>query len=320
MFPAPTGGVAISRLFKRLFTGLTGSSGTASGVTLGAFGKHPAFDDHLEDPGLASPALVDARRILYADAIRAIIDAGTWERLEPGQRLDGFDHTFLWSLTRADDILLTGRLIPSRDAKGRDKYPLVLCAEIRSPGAPGAVPTAIRRLDALAEECATAQTRADFVAAVDAARASASTILFLSEERPSAIEIVEGFRKAGADAEECFARCLYALQRELSPVANRQTASGTGHVRLPLPDGMADAPSLCGWLAIIRRWMPDLPGTLLIKPRTQPWIDALVPIPLPAQLACIRSAASLVPLACDVPYNLDPRIIQQARELASSLK
>jgi hypothetical protein len=118
---------------------------------------------------------------------------------------------------------------------------------------------------------------------------------------------------------ECFARCLYAIQRELAPVADRQTASGTGHVRLPVPPDFDDQQALTAWLSLIHRWLPELRGVLLITPRGQPWIDALVPIPLPAQLACIRTATSLVPLACDVPYSLDPQIIERARELARSL-
>lgn len=267
---------------------------------------------------MTSPALIDARRILYAEAIRANIDSGAWERLAPAQRIEAFDHTFLWSLSKRDDILLTGRLLPSRDAKGRDKYPLVLCAEMRAGNALAAVTAAIRRLDALAQECSHALTRTDFIGLLDDARANSASILFLADQAPPVAELVRGFQSAGAAADECFARCLYALQRELAPVADRQTASGTGHVRLPIPE-MEDAPALCAWVAIIHRWIPELRGVLLIKPRGVPWIDALVPIPLPAQLACIRIGTSLVPLACDVPYNLDPQIIQRARDLARSL-
>jgi len=287
-------------------------------VVFGAFGKHPAFDDHLEDPGLASPALIDARRILYADAIRANIDSGAWERLEPAQRIDGFNHTFLWSLTTRDDIVLVGRLLPSRDAKGRDKYPLVLCAELRSPTALAAVPAAVRRLDALAGDCATATTPAEFIGAIDATRANASSILFMGDEAPPVAQLIAGFGEAGDMMHECFARCLYAIQRELIPVLDRQTASGTGHVRLPVPE-MSDAQALTAWATVIHKWLPDLRGFLLIKPRDQQWVDALVPIPLPAQLACIRTGVSLVPLACDVPYNLDVPFAQRSREIAASL-
>lgn len=312
-----SGGVDISRLFKRLFSGFLGTSETTHGVKLGAFGKHPAFDDHLDDSGLTSAALIDARRILYADAIRANIDSGAWERLEPSQRIEAFDHTFLWSLSRKDDILLTGRLLPSRDAKGRDKYPLALVAEMRDAHAIGAIPAAIRRLDALADETAAITTRGEFAAAMDVARSNAGSIMFLGDAVPPVDELIAGFATAGDMQHECLARCLYAIQRELSSVADRQTASGTGHVRLPVPE-FDDAQALTAWLALIHRWLPDLRGVLLIKPRAQPWVDALVPIPLPAQLACIRIGTSLVPLACDVPYSLDPSILQRARDLAGA--
>jgi hypothetical protein len=309
----------ISRIFKRLFSGLATPGDTVPGIRLGAFGKHPSFDDHLDDPGLSSPALVDARRILYADAIRANIDSGAWERLEPGQRLSQFDHTFLWSLSKRDEILIVGRMLPSKDAKGRDKYPLVLCAELRGPTALGATPATIERLEVLAGQCVEASTRSDFGAALNTARAEFPSVLLQPSLAPPVRELVEGFNAAGNDAIECFARCLYAVQRELAPIADRQTATGTGHVRLPLPPGMEDAAALTAWLAVIHRWLPELRGVLLVKPRGQPWVDALVPIPLPVQLECIRKGTSLVPLACDVPYNLDPQIIQRAHELARLL-
>ncbi len=285
---------------------------------IGAFGKHPAYDDHLEDPGLTSPALIDARRILYAEAIRANIDSGAWERLDASQRIDTWDHTFLWSLAKRDDILLVGRLLPSRDAKGRDRYPLVVCAEMRADNALASVPVAIRRLDSLAEECAAAGSPAEFVAALDAARANAASIPFLGDQAPPVAALVGSIVNAGPAGHEAFARCLYALSRELAPVADRQTASGTGHVRLPAP-GLTEAQALAAWVAVIHRWLPELRAVLLIKPRSQPWLDALVPIPLPAQLTCIRTAASLVPLACDVPYNLDAPFAQRARQLADAL-
>ncbi len=262
-------------------------------------------------------ALTDARRILYVDAIRANIDAGTWERLEPAQRIDDFDHVFLWSLSTRDDILLPGRMLPSRDAKGRDKYPLVLCAELRSPDAAAAVPTALRRLDTLGEECAGLTAREDFIAALDGARANAASILFLGDQAPPVGELVASFMNVGPAGAEGLARCLYALQRELMQGGERHTA-GTGHVRLPAA-GLGDAQTLCAWLALIRKWLPELRGVLLIKPKGRDWVDALVPIPLPTQLACIRTDTSLVPLACDVPYNLDPQMIQKARSLAASL-
>ncbi|MBX9735945.1 MAG: hypothetical protein K2X32_03385, partial [Phycisphaerales bacterium] len=45
---------------------------------MSAFGKHPAWDDHIDDVGLSTDELVDARRTLYADCIAGSIDSGAW--------------------------------------------------------------------------------------------------------------------------------------------------------------------------------------------------------------------------------------------------
>lgn len=297
-----------------------GNEHAARRVALGAFGKHPGWEDHLEDPRLTSPALIDARRILYADGIRANIESGAWRADVSTGQLEVFDHTLLWSLSPRDDILIVGRAVPSADGKGRDKYPLVLCAELHAQSAVAAIPATVRRLDALAEECAAAQTREEFLAAIDAARASAPDVLFLGDDRPPVDRLLAGFVGTHPSSEECLARCLYALKRELAPSADRQSASGTGHVRLPVPADFSDAQALSSWLAVVRLWIPALRGVLLVTPRGRHWVDALVPIPLPAQLACIRSPAALVPLVCDVPYNLDPGIIRRAREFAAQAR
>lgn len=292
----------------------------AQRVALGAFGKHPGWEDHLEDPRLTSPALIDARRILYADGIRANIESGAWRADASADQLESFDHTLLWSLSPRDDILIVGRVLPGADAKGRDRYPLVLCAELHAAGAVAAIPATVRRLDALAAACAAAATRDEFLAAIDEARAGAPDVLFLGDDRPPVARLLGAFHGAQPSADECLARCLYALQRELAPTTDRRSASGTGHVRLPVPEDFTDAHALSAWLAVIRWWIPALRGVLLVTPRGRPWVDALVPIPLPSQLACIRAPAALVPLVCDVPYNLDPDIITRAHEFASQAR
>jgi len=316
--PSP-GGVAIS-IFKRLFGGRQAHADRSPAVALGAFGKHPAFDDHLEDSGLVSAALIDARRILYADAIRANIDSGTWERLAPEQRLEEFDHTLLWSLSARDHVLLMGRLLPSRDAKGREKYPFVLCAELHDPRAREAIRSTVDRLDTIAQECASVTSREQFAAVLEAAREEAPSVLTSPPHAAPTGALLTAITapRAGKPGLESFARCLYALERELTPVPDRTTASGTGHVRLPAP-GLTDADALAAWLAIIHLWLPTLPGVLLVKPRARPWLDVLVPIPLPAQLACIRCDTAVVPLACDVPYTLDARLRERTEELARRL-
>ncbi len=125
---------------KRLSRLFGGSGKHEPAAHLAAFGKHPGWNDHLDDLGLDTNPLVSAKRMLYMQGISQNIDAGAWEALEAGEpgasraaiaRLDLFRHDFLWNLPDGNNqALLAGRLWSSSDGKGRAKYPMVLCAQI----------------------------------------------------------------------------------------------------------------------------------------------------------------------------------------------
>src|SRR5205085_2200920 len=81
----------------------------APALHLAAFGKHPGWNDHLDDLGLDTAPLVNAKRLLYIQGISQNIDSGAWDKLEdtapvsdgtpllaPIARLDLFRHDFLW--------------------------------------------------------------------------------------------------------------------------------------------------------------------------------------------------------------------------------
>ena len=95
-------------------------------VVLAAFGKHPGWDDHIEDIGLASERLVHVRRRLYVEGIARNVELGAWDKLEPVQTLPEFHHLLVWRTAR--DVVVA-RMWPSRDGKGRARYPMVVCAQ-----------------------------------------------------------------------------------------------------------------------------------------------------------------------------------------------
>ena len=61
--------------------------GTNKQIFLGAFGKHPGWDDHVEDLGLETGSLVTANTLFYVQCIGGESDAGAWEKLEDSPRL-----------------------------------------------------------------------------------------------------------------------------------------------------------------------------------------------------------------------------------------
>src|SRR5688572_13318798 len=96
--------------------------GTEREIFLGAFGKHPGWDDHIDDIGLETESLVAAKQLLYVQGIGGQI--GAWEKLDAGAQIP-FRHVFVW---QRDQQLLVGRMWASSDGKKRTRYPMVVCA------------------------------------------------------------------------------------------------------------------------------------------------------------------------------------------------
>jgi hypothetical protein len=112
--------------FKGIMSKLGGGrSSRAPFINLGAFGKHPGWDDHIDDLGLESPQLINAKRIFYVQGMSGNIDSGAWDHLSDEDQLKQFRHVFAF---RVGDDLIIGRLWSSSDGKGRKRYPMIVCA------------------------------------------------------------------------------------------------------------------------------------------------------------------------------------------------
>src|ERR1043166_6815657 len=109
--------------FQRL---VGGQSAKNESIRLAAFGKHPGWDDHIPGIGVDTTALANLKQVLYVRGIGGQIDSGSWEKLEPEKRQEGFDYTFFWLI---ENRPVLGQLWSSTDRKGRTKYPMLLCAQ-----------------------------------------------------------------------------------------------------------------------------------------------------------------------------------------------
>src|SRR6185503_18295903 len=127
-------------------------------VALAAFGKHPGWDDHVEDLGLETESLNLAKTVLYVNGIGGQIDSGAWEKLDAAQQLPAFKHVFVWQ--RSGQILV-GRLWSSGDGKSRKRYPMVICLHFMGVTLGWALKHALPALAELEEECARTTSAAD---------------------------------------------------------------------------------------------------------------------------------------------------------------
>ncbi|NQU75273.1 MAG: hypothetical protein HQ546_03025, partial [Planctomycetes bacterium] len=134
------------------------------GLFLAAFGKHPGWDDHVEDLGMETDRLVAVKRSLYSGGIAGNIDSGAWDALEGAKGLHGYHHEFIWL---SEDDLVVGRMWSSRDGKGRTKYPLVVCAHCRNLATEWVLENILPRLEEIEGECRQTTSAEEVTASLD---------------------------------------------------------------------------------------------------------------------------------------------------------
>lgn len=243
-------------------------------VHLAAFGKHPGWDDHMDDLGLDTPSLVTLKRILYLQGIAGNLATGAWEQLDEAARLPAFNHLFRWQ--RGDQYLI-GRIWSSCDGKGRAHYPMILCAHVLGPPAPPAEQID-EVLQILHQQCAGTDqaevVRQLLVQALGDLRHAAPA----QDERtglPPALDI------GGLQELALFHRG--AFYPRTNPPA--QVARVAVLAEAPLP-------RLAAWLGALRERLDTEAPVLLLTPLSSGlrWIDIIVGEPAPSDFFCLRSA------------------------------
>ena len=95
-------------------------------IQVAGFGKHPAWDDHIDDMGLNTETLVLTKQYLYSEGIANQLASGAWDQIEKSGNVIEFDHRFVWG---RDQQAIVGAIWSSADRKGRTRFPLVICAQ-----------------------------------------------------------------------------------------------------------------------------------------------------------------------------------------------
>jgi hypothetical protein len=95
-------------------------------IHVAGFGKHPAWDDHIDDIGLETETLVIAKQLLYSQGIASQLASGAWDQIERTSQSIDFDHRFVWA---RKGQALVGAILASSDGKGRSRFPIVVCVQ-----------------------------------------------------------------------------------------------------------------------------------------------------------------------------------------------
>lgn len=296
-------------------------------LALGAFGKHPGWDDHIEDLGLETETLALARKNFYIEGVGGQIDKGAWEKLPPAMRLEDFNHVFVWH--RSGQFLI-GRMWSSSDGKGRTRYPMVICAHYSGASLSWGIDQLLPRLAELEQSCRAAKTAEEVRGLLDRSRAALRAALSQTgpNTRSPALspDNLKYFVKdpVFAPEQQGWNRILYDIQNRMSPLTignfdARDNSAWAQHMRLPVGPAFAGNALLVWNEFLISRIDKRVP-MLLILPTGQSWLDVICGEPSSSEFFCLRAQPEALPLATDIPYDLDAAFKSQARRMMSEFQ
>jgi hypothetical protein len=302
-----------------------GQDAASEGVFTAAFGKHPGWDDHIDDIGLETDILGAVKRILYIQGIGSNIDSGSWDKLEQNQRVEKFGHAFVWYMS---GDLVVGRLWSSRDGKGRSSYPMVVCVQCSQLPLPWVLRNILPRLEGIEQACIGTTSADDVRRIIEEAR-NQFRQLAQQFEPPSKI-VLEGSHVLAQLAElpemgpnrEGLHRVLYHIDREVV-----QGSSGTGKggelrptlIRVPSSSPAVQETVLL-WIDFLLAKFGLNTHILVIMPLWDRWIDIVIGEPTDLQLFCLRASIGVVPLTSSIPYTMDSEFVAQTNQLINDSK
>jgi hypothetical protein len=293
-----------------------GQNAGSEGVFVAAFGKHPGWDDHIDDIGLDTDVLVAVKRILYIQGIGSNIDSGSWDKLEENQRIDKFGHVFVWYL---NENVVVGRLWSSRDGKGRASYPMVVCVQCSQVPLLWALENILPGLERIEQACTKTTSADDVRRIIEDARNRFRQLSQQCEPLPktlmeysNVLTRLSKLAEMGPNRQGLY-RILYYIDREVV-----QAAPGTGKdrelrpalVRVPNSSPGAHENVLLWIDFLLAKFGPNTP-ILAIIPLLNPWIDIVIGEPTDMHLFCLRASISVVPLTSSIPYSIDSEFVAQ---------
>jgi hypothetical protein len=266
-------------------------------IQLAGFGKHPAWDDHIDDFGLTTETLVTLRRILYSEGIASQVSSGAWNRLEKTGQAIEFDHRFVWS-REAQSVI--GGIWASSDGKGRGHFPMVVCLQIAVNGW-RAVRSFLAPVEQLGADCQGAKEQKKFRDVFAEAQHSLSrhseTAAEISSD-PLSSSIPE--TNAGdlpEQREEAVLDGMIVLSQGVKKYKKQggREREGSAHFRLPAISARQKE-SLEFWTGYLETRLDfRLPCLTIASPRLGP-IDIIAGEPEARQFFCLRAPESGLPM------------------------
>lgn len=277
-------------------------------VHLAAFGKHPAWNDHMEDINLHTVTFLEAKRYIYLQGISGQIDSGAWDK---PSGVAGYDHWLLWH--RPGEMLL-GRLLASSDGKGRTRYPFVVLAHIINLPLAAALASCAPLLEEIARQARAAESPEKMRQIIVHARVRLADAAAAAPDLPTPLPpgVSPQIDATG------WARIYHVLENQLHPYGPGARPQNPPCRHLRIPAASSDpVQNLLWWAACwLTQLEPQVPE-LLISPAHAGWLDLIVGEPASAHFRCLLSGPAAIPPVTETPYNLSPHIVKAAQELCA---
>jgi hypothetical protein len=266
-------------------------------IFLGAFGKHPGWDDHIDDIGLETESLVAAKQLLYVEGIGGQI--GAWEKLEGGAQIP-FRHVFVW---RREDQLLIGRMWMSSDGKKRTRYPMVACAHCVGTGLPLVLDIVLAWLEELQVRAAATESPDEVRSTVRQFRDGLRDWLSTSDGSVvgETFDLEAFLQEIEFVTEETrMVRTLWQLQQSAYAARKYKPKPGkpAEHLRV-LSSSASPSRSIQFWHRVAAAQLDPTAPVLLAVPLDQYWMDVIAGEPAPPNFFCLRASTRALSLSAD---------------------
>jgi hypothetical protein len=318
-------GVYLGQFFQKFAARIIPGPARPPMLAASVFGKHPGWDDHMEDVGYQFPEMLNFKRMVYVEGIGGNIDSGSWAHLPDSQRLPQFNHLLIYSL---EDSYILASAAASRDGKGRSLYPLITAVQARGYSLADLaehVGPLILKLRDNVTSCATA---ADVRSAVNETQMSLDRLTGTLPPQPvKADRLITGSQLSqvlAADGGACDStyRIIYSLQKIVQSCGHDGANGRTEMLRVPI-FGNAAWISARIWLATLRGVFATTYPLMAIECRNAAdaaFTDLIIGPAGPGQLFCLRAGTERIPLATEIPFNTDAEFQERVKQYVTECR
>ena len=277
-------------------------------VRLAAFGKHPGWDDHIDDYGICTDSLAQAKRALYLDSVSGNIDRAVWENLDASMRDDSFDSAFIW---RRNNSAIVGKMWSSKDGKGRDKYPMIICCHCKNTDRNFINRKVFPFLDSLEIACKNTESASAVLALLhDAQAALDADISAAASQRDDAPSCPQEF-SACSDTE--IERILYSVRNDI-PVVLSDSEKGA-HFRLP-----KKTDDIWSWGDFFANTFGSALPTLSVFKQGNAYIDLVAGLPDSRSLLCLKANTDAISTLSEINFSFNADVKKIIEEFVATAK